>query len=51
MVGDRPETDLGGAYAMGWRTILVLTGVTSRDEAKALERVPDAVVERLASLV
>jgi 4-nitrophenyl phosphatase len=51
MVGDRPETDLGGAHAMGWRTILVLTGVTSRDEAKALERAPDAIVERLASLV
>jgi 4-nitrophenyl phosphatase len=51
MVGDRPETDLDGARAMGWRTILVLTGVTSREDVAKLEPAPDAVVERLASLV
>lgn len=31
MVGDRPETDIAGAAALGWDTALVLTGVSSGD--------------------
>lgn len=50
-VGDRPETDLAGAADRGWRTILVLSGVTSSDQADRLTLRPDAVVETLADLV
>jgi 4-nitrophenyl phosphatase len=51
MVGDRPETDLDGARAMGWETVLVLSGVTSREKADELRPAPDLVIERLSSLV
>jgi 4-nitrophenyl phosphatase len=51
IVGDRPETDLAGGAAMGWTTILVLTGVTSRDDLGSVRPVPDLVVDRLADLV
>jgi 4-nitrophenyl phosphatase len=50
-VGDRVETDLEGARAMGWRTVLALTGVTSAEGVKELDPPPDAVIDRLASLV
>ena len=39
MVGDRPDTDLAGATAMGWTTILVLSGVTTPEEVSALNSV------------
>jgi 4-nitrophenyl phosphatase len=51
MVGDRPETDLAGGTAMGWTTVLVLTGVTTRDDVARVRPVPDLVLERLADLV
>jgi 4-nitrophenyl phosphatase len=51
MVGDRPETDLDGARAMGWRTVLVLSGVTNEADAAALDPPPDVVVPRLRDLV
>ena len=50
IVGDRPNTDLEGGLAMGWVTILVLSGVTSRDEIDEIEPTPDIVLERLADL-
>jgi len=50
IVGDRPNTDLEGGLAMGWVTILVLSGVTSRDEIDEVEPTPDIVLERLADL-
>lgn len=49
-VGDRPETDLAGAAARGWSTILVLSGVTAADRAGALEDPPDLVVDSIAEL-
>lgn len=49
MVGDRPETDLAGAVARGWVTVLVLSGVTT--EAQGVEPPPDAVADSLADLV
>lgn len=49
-VGDRPDTDLAGAFEMGWMTILVLSGVTSRAEADSLERRPDLILDSLADL-
>ena len=51
MVGDRPETDLDGARAMGWKTVLVLSGVTDAAAAARVSPQPDVIVDRLASLV
>lgn len=51
MVGDRPDTDLAGATAMGWTTILVLSGVTTPEEVSALDPSPDLVLGSLAELV
>ncbi len=35
VVGDRLETDIAGAVALGWDSLLVLSGVTGREEAAA----------------
>jgi phosphoglycolate/pyridoxal phosphate phosphatase family enzyme len=50
VVGDRPDSDLDGGRARGWTTILVLSGVTSADDAAALDPPPDYVVASLAAL-
>jgi 4-nitrophenyl phosphatase len=49
-IGDRPDTDLAGAFEMGWMTILVLSGVTSRAQAGSLERQPDLILDSIADL-
>jgi ribonucleotide monophosphatase NagD (HAD superfamily) len=49
-IGDRPDTDLAGAFEMGWTTILVLSGVTSRDQAELLDPQPDLIVDSIADL-
>ncbi len=51
VVGDRPETDLAGAAAMGWDAVLVLSGVTSAEDAKTVDPAPDLVIGSLADLV
>ena len=33
VIGDRLETDIAGAAALGWDSLLVLSGVTSREQA------------------
>ena len=45
VIGDAIGTDLAGAKAIGARSVLMLTGITSRDEVEALsaEERPDAV--------
>lgn len=43
-LGDQPGTDLAGARAMGWATILVLSGVTDAVSAAALAERPDLTV-------
>ena len=50
IVGDRPSTDLEGGRAMGWATILVLTGVTSAEEARTVSPAPDLTLDSLADL-
>ncbi len=50
IVGDRPNTDLEGGRVMGWATILVLSGVTARDEIDEVKPEPDLVLDRLADL-
>jgi len=51
MVGDRIETDIAGAQALGIRTALVLSGVTAPEEAAAHRPAPDWIVENLAALL
>lgn len=51
MVGDRLDTDIAGAAALGWDTALVLTGVSTRAEVEAAEHRPTYVAASLAELV
>lgn len=50
VVGDRPDTDLAGATARGWATILVLSGVTTEEQARHLDPQPDLVIGSIAEL-
>ena len=50
MVGDRLQTDIQGGNAAGLATILVLSGVSSRDEIETSGIRPDHVVESVAEL-
>ena len=52
MIGDRLDTDIEGAASLGWDSVLVLTGVTRRDDGSDLERHPPAdVLRRPAGVV
>jgi 4-nitrophenyl phosphatase len=48
VIGDRIDTDIAMGRAMGWSTALVLTGVTTREEAAAAE--VDLLLESVADL-
>jgi 4-nitrophenyl phosphatase len=51
MIGDRLGTDVSGAQAVGMKTALVLTGVTTRDELNGSALRPDGVFENLPDLI
>jgi len=51
MVGDRAETDLTGAQALGWGTALVLTGVTRPAGLLDVPIVPDHLLADVAGLL
>ena len=51
MIGDRVDTDIAGAAALGWDTALVLTGVTTADAAAHADPPPTYVADDLARLV
>lgn len=50
MVGDTMYTDILGGVQMGYRTALVLSGHTTREELAQYAYQPDIVVDRLALL-
>jgi len=51
VVGDRLETDIAAGQAAGCRTALVLSGVSSREQAESWQPAPDIIVEDLTTLV
>lgn len=51
MIGDRLDTDVAGAKALGMDTALVLSGVTSREDLLGAKNKPTFVAEDLAGLV
>lgn len=50
MLGDRLDTDIDGAADMGLRTIMVLTGVSTRAQAEQNRVVPDLIAPDLPTL-
>jgi 4-nitrophenyl phosphatase len=50
MVGDRLDTDIDGAAALGLRTILLLTGVSTRAQAEQNHPKPDFIFDDLVAL-
>ncbi len=51
MVGDRHDTDIAGAAALGWDTALVLSGVTSAEQAATADPAPTYLSPSLATLI
>ncbi|MGD2161566.1 MAG: HAD-IIA family hydrolase [Anaerolineales bacterium] len=50
MIGDRMDTDIIAGVESGLRTILVLTGVTSREEVLRFPYQPSQIVDTLADI-
>ena len=50
MVGDRLGTDIEGGHAVGMKTIMVLSGVSTRKEAENHPVTPDVILEDIADL-
>ena len=51
MIGDRLDTDILGGINAGMPTVLVLTGVSTREEAEGGPITPDYIVEDLPALL
>jgi 4-nitrophenyl phosphatase len=51
VVGDRLETDILGALRAGMASVLLLTGVTSTEQATASDIKPDWILEDLPTLI
>ncbi len=45
VIGDTMDTDIQGGIQMGYKTILVLSGITKREELKNYAFKPDMIVE------
>ncbi len=50
VVGDRLDTDIAGAASLGWDSLLVLTGVSSAEDARTADPAPTYVGEDLRAL-
>ena len=50
VIGDRLDTDIAGAAALGWDSLLVLTGITRRDDLEGSPVRPTHVAEDLSFL-
>jgi 4-nitrophenyl phosphatase len=50
-VGDRLETDIVAGQAAGCKTALVLSGVSSREQAQNWQPAPDFIVQDLTTLI
>ena len=50
MIGDRMDTDIVAGTEAGMRTILVLTGVTRREQVARFPYQPSIVVDSVAEL-
>ena len=51
IVGDRLDSDIEGALRLGWDSVLVLTGISTRDDVRRTGITPTYVVERLDLLI
>jgi NagD protein len=51
MIGDRMDTDIVAGIEAGLQTILVLSGITGREEAQRFPFLPTRIVESVADLV
>ena len=51
MIGDTMETDILGGVQMGYQTVLVLSGGTSRDDLQQFAYRPNMVVDSIADLL
>jgi ribonucleotide monophosphatase NagD (HAD superfamily) len=50
LIGDRLDTDVEGARRLGWPSMLVLTGISTRDDVRAAGSSPTYVVDDLGAL-
>ncbi|HEY8117278.1 MAG TPA: HAD-IIA family hydrolase [Actinomycetota bacterium] len=51
VVGDRLDTDIEGAARLGWDTMLVLTGVSSREDVERTGIRPTVIAEDVSALL
>ena len=51
VVGDRLDTDIEGAARLGWDSMLVLTGVSGREDVERLGIAPTVIAEDVSALL
>ena len=51
VVGDRLDTDIEGAARLGWDSMLVLTGVSGREDVERAGIVPTVIAEDVSALL
>jgi HAD superfamily hydrolase (TIGR01457 family) len=51
VVGDRLDTDVEGAARLGWDSMLVLTGISGREDVERLGIVPTVIAEDVSALL
>jgi glycerol 3-phosphatase-2 len=51
VIGDRLDTDIAGAHAAGWDSMLVLTGISTRADVRGATVAPTYVADDLGMLV